>query len=499
MPYRRTPWTARPPSASPAPTRSPPSARSPAPHAALRDRGARPRGRARRGLDGGGGLAVRRDAAGNVLGRLGEPEEAPLVLGSHLDTVPDAGRFDGPLGVLAGDRGRRASRGSRARAASRSRRSPTRRVRASASAYLGSAAYRGSLRAGVARPRGRRRGHGRRGHARGGWRPGRARRRPLAGAGRVPRGAHRAGARARGGGLPVGVVSAIAGQTARRSPWRGARRTRGRRRCGRAGTRSRPRARSCSRSSGARSTRRRLVATVGCWTSSPGDERRPGRARLSVDVRHADDDIVGGAWRRSAAPSTRSRRLAASSTRGSRGRRYRRSRWPRRCASGSPRRSRQGRPRDPLAAERRGARRRRALPRLPGRDALRPVRRGDQPRPARVGRRGRRRGRPRRARAGGRPGWSRRASTAAMGDDGRPDWVDLDGRRRMSKGKHALLRRWSSPRSRRSPSRRPRPHGRTRARRSRPRGSTSGRTTTAAGRRPTTEDASTCRRRSART
>ena len=48
------------------------------------------------------GLAVCRDAAGNVLGRLGEPEEPPLVLGSHLDTVPDAGRFDGPLGVLAG-------------------------------------------------------------------------------------------------------------------------------------------------------------------------------------------------------------------------------------------------------------------------------------------------------------------------------------------------------------------------------------------------------------
>lgn len=45
------------------------------------------------------GLRVRRDAVGNVIGRLGEG--VPLVLGSHLDTVPDAGRFDGPLGVLA--------------------------------------------------------------------------------------------------------------------------------------------------------------------------------------------------------------------------------------------------------------------------------------------------------------------------------------------------------------------------------------------------------------
>jgi allantoate deiminase len=46
------------------------------------------------------GLEVRRDAAGNVLGRAGDLESPPLVIGSHLDTVPDAGRFDGALGVL---------------------------------------------------------------------------------------------------------------------------------------------------------------------------------------------------------------------------------------------------------------------------------------------------------------------------------------------------------------------------------------------------------------
>jgi allantoate deiminase len=49
------------------------------------------------------GLSVREDAVGNVIGRReGERSGAPaLVLGSHLDTVRDAGRYDGPLGVLA--------------------------------------------------------------------------------------------------------------------------------------------------------------------------------------------------------------------------------------------------------------------------------------------------------------------------------------------------------------------------------------------------------------
>ncbi|HVU15596.1 MAG TPA: allantoate amidohydrolase [Candidatus Didemnitutus sp.] len=42
------------------------------------------------------------DAAGNLIGRLAGPHrEAPtLVLGSHLDTVRNAGKFDGALGVL---------------------------------------------------------------------------------------------------------------------------------------------------------------------------------------------------------------------------------------------------------------------------------------------------------------------------------------------------------------------------------------------------------------
>ncbi len=44
------------------------------------------------------GLEVREDAVGNLIGRRGEGPV--LVLGSHLDTVVDAGRYDGPLGVL---------------------------------------------------------------------------------------------------------------------------------------------------------------------------------------------------------------------------------------------------------------------------------------------------------------------------------------------------------------------------------------------------------------
>jgi allantoate deiminase len=46
------------------------------------------------------GLAVREDAAGNLIGRRGGDGEKALVFGSHLDTVLDAGRYDGPLGVL---------------------------------------------------------------------------------------------------------------------------------------------------------------------------------------------------------------------------------------------------------------------------------------------------------------------------------------------------------------------------------------------------------------
>jgi allantoate deiminase len=49
------------------------------------------------------GMAVRRDNIGNLRGRFdgAAPGNATLILGSHLDTVRDAGKYDGPLGVMA--------------------------------------------------------------------------------------------------------------------------------------------------------------------------------------------------------------------------------------------------------------------------------------------------------------------------------------------------------------------------------------------------------------
>jgi len=46
------------------------------------------------------GLELRRDAVGNIIGRLaGAEAEAPIIAtGSHIDTVPNAGKLDGVLG-----------------------------------------------------------------------------------------------------------------------------------------------------------------------------------------------------------------------------------------------------------------------------------------------------------------------------------------------------------------------------------------------------------------
>lgn len=50
------------------------------------------------------GLSVHLDAAGNLVGRREgrNPHAKPIVTGSHCDTVPSGGRFDGIIGVLAG-------------------------------------------------------------------------------------------------------------------------------------------------------------------------------------------------------------------------------------------------------------------------------------------------------------------------------------------------------------------------------------------------------------
>ena len=51
------------------------------------------------------GMTVRVDAAGNLIGRYAGAEElgqAALATGSHIDTVPVGGKYDGCLGVIAG-------------------------------------------------------------------------------------------------------------------------------------------------------------------------------------------------------------------------------------------------------------------------------------------------------------------------------------------------------------------------------------------------------------
>lgn len=49
------------------------------------------------------GLGVEIDSVANVIGRWGKDDKAPaLLIGSHLDSVPQGGKFDGTLGVLAG-------------------------------------------------------------------------------------------------------------------------------------------------------------------------------------------------------------------------------------------------------------------------------------------------------------------------------------------------------------------------------------------------------------
>src|SRR5438128_6243893 len=48
------------------------------------------------------GMTVREDAIGSLIGRdeTSTGQRKVLLLGSHLDTVRDAGKFDGALGVL---------------------------------------------------------------------------------------------------------------------------------------------------------------------------------------------------------------------------------------------------------------------------------------------------------------------------------------------------------------------------------------------------------------
>lgn len=45
------------------------------------------------------GLTVRRDSVANIFGRFGPADGPSVLVGSHLDTVPEGGAFDGALGV----------------------------------------------------------------------------------------------------------------------------------------------------------------------------------------------------------------------------------------------------------------------------------------------------------------------------------------------------------------------------------------------------------------
>src|SRR5580692_7425821 len=48
------------------------------------------------------GLSLREDAVGNIFARREgtDPQLAPVATGSHIDAIPNAGKFDGVVGVL---------------------------------------------------------------------------------------------------------------------------------------------------------------------------------------------------------------------------------------------------------------------------------------------------------------------------------------------------------------------------------------------------------------
>ena len=141
-----------------------------------------------------------------------------------------------------------------------------------------------------------------------------------------------------------------------------------------------------SRRGGPRRDGRRVVAVPERGERRPGRDAdvagRPSRRRPHSPAGDGGDSRRGRADRGRARRRRRDGRCGttpppSSSTRGSAG------------ASPMPSET-QGLP-GPRARQRRGSRRRRPLPHLPGGDAVRPLRRRHQPRPARVGLRGGRR------------------------------------------------------------------------------------------------------------
>lgn len=242
------------------------------------------------------GLAVREDTIGNLIGRLEGSQlgAKTLLMGSHLDTVRDAGRFDGALGVLLPivALGELRRRGVRLPFAVEVLGFAEEEGVRFSSAYIGSKGYAGALRANDLKLRDA---------------EGVAVREALAqfngGVFKVPRAAHRAsdllgylevhieqGPVLESENLAVGVVSGIAGQTRGRLVFHG--------KAGHAGTTPMQLRRDALAGAAefvlfAETLARRsapLVATIGALQVQPGAPNViPGEAALSLDVRHPRD------------------------------------------------------------------------------------------------------------------------------------------------------------------------------------------------------------------
>ena len=255
---------------------------------------------------GAAGMAVRRDAVGNLIGRYeaGDGDAPALLLGSHLDTVPDAGRYDGALGVLAGIAAveRLVSAGTRLPFALEVVAFADEEGARFGTAFLGSSVLAGGFDAATLG----------RADADGvsleeairafGGDPGAARRGRASSPGRwsaTPRSTSSRDRCSKSAACALGVVSGIAGQTRAALCFEGA--------TGHAGTVPMELRRDALCAAAelvveaeavARETPG-LVATVGELTPQPGAPNViPGRARLSLDVRHADDAARAGATAR---------------------------------------------------------------------------------------------------------------------------------------------------------------------------------------------------------
>jgi allantoate deiminase len=243
-------------------------------------------------------LSVREDAAGNLVGRA--PASArgrrTLLLGSHLDSVRNAGRYDGPLGVLAaiGALELLKARGERLPFAVDVYAFSDEEGTRFGTAYLGSAAVAGGFAPGWLERRdedGVSMAEALRSYGGDPAALASARRDPDDLIGWVELHIEQ-GPLLEERGHPVGVVEAIAGQTRWEVELTGA--------AGHAGTVPMEGRRDalcaaaevvlavedCARECAG------LVATVGELTAAPGAANViPGGARLSVDVRHADNAV----------------------------------------------------------------------------------------------------------------------------------------------------------------------------------------------------------------